>query len=686
MAGEVKALHDVAELLGVQLSYTDLAGRRQQASIEALLGVTAALGAGVDRMAEAPEALRRLLELQNRRVVEPVVASFGRSAPRVALRLPAQPTSAYVSVVLEGETEPRRLEPVRVLAGRSGCELVLPPLPPGYHRLRIEVAGAVHETLLLRAPRRAPAMPTHGTGAFLPLHALREDDDLGIGNFGGLTRLAERWGGLGGSVLSTLPLLATNLDEPFEYSPYSPLSRCFWNEIFLDVRAVPELASCEAARNALAAVAAEAHALRQQPLVDYRASVELVRRVLQPLAAQLATAEGPRGEAFRAFRQGAPVTAYAQFRAVLAARGEPWQKWPEPLRSGRFEPGSFDPALATYHAYTQWLAEEQLLAARTAADRASVSLYLDLPLGVQPGGFDTFWHQQLFVSGVAVGAPPDPLFQKGQNWGFPPIHPERQREQGYLHLAEVLRHHMRFARILRLDHVMGLHRLFCIPNGMAATAGVYLRYPVEEMFAVVCLEASRAGCHVVGEDLGTVPPVIRTRMARHGFSRLHVLQFSIDAGAEPPVRPPAPGSVACLNTHDTPTFAGFLDGLDLRVQLELGLIDEAALAVAVADRRRTIAALAAYLQRRGLVGATPGPGELMRGAQTLLAEGECELVLLNLEDLWLEPEPQNVPGTWRERPNWRRRAAVSAPAMRQRPEVRELAAALIQMRRNQEPT
>ncbi|HEX5052287.1 MAG TPA: 4-alpha-glucanotransferase, partial [Planctomycetota bacterium] len=608
----------------------------------------------------------------------PVVASFGPRASRVPLQSPASPAALRVFVLAEGG--PRLLAPVDVHLRGSRCELVLPKLPLGYHRLRIELDGRTHETLLVRAPLRAPALAGGATGMFLPLHALREENDLGVGDFGGLADLAEWCGSQGGSVISTLPLLSTNLDEPFEYSPYSPLSRCFWNEVFLDVHAVPELETCEPARRALAGVAERARALRAGELVDYRASVELVRRVLRPLAAQLATATGPRGDSFRAFRSGAEVTTYARFRAVLAARGEAWQAWPEPLRSGRFPAGTFDPELENYHAYTQWLAGQQLSLARERAERAGVRLYLDLPLGVHPAGFDTFLHRDLFVGGVAAGAPPDPLFSQGQNWGFPPPHPERQRERGYEHLIAVLRQHMQHASILRLDHVMGLHRLFCIPSGMPATAGVYVRYPTPELFAVVCLEASRAGCHVVGEDLGTVPPLIRSRMRRHGLSRLHVFQFAIDASRDPPVHASPPGSAACLNTHDMPTFAGFLAGADVRDQRQLGLIDDEAMAEALAERARGVAVLTAHLQRRGLVGDTPGPQAIMRGAQLLLAEGRSELLLLNLEDLWLEPRPQNVPGTWRERPNWRRRAAVSFAEMRELPDVQELLRALIPRR------
>ncbi|HEX5050372.1 MAG TPA: hypothetical protein VFZ65_01240, partial [Planctomycetota bacterium] len=214
MAGEIRALHALADLLGVQRSYTDLARHRQRASTEVLLAVTSALGCGIQAVREAPEALRRLREERKARVVEPVVASFGPRASRVPLQSPASPAALRVFAL--GEGGPRLLAPVEVLLRGPRCELVLPKLSLGYHRLRIELDGRTHETLLVRAPLRAPALAGGATGMFLPLHALREANDLGVGDFGGLADLAEWCGSQGGSVISTLPLLSTNLDEPFE--------------------------------------------------------------------------------------------------------------------------------------------------------------------------------------------------------------------------------------------------------------------------------------------------------------------------------------------------------------------------------------------------------------------------------------------------------------------------------------
>ncbi|MEZ5963130.1 MAG: 1,4-alpha-glucan branching protein GlgB [Planctomycetota bacterium] len=679
MSGELRALHDLADRLGMQRSYTDSDGHRRRATTDALLGVARALGADVERPGDAPAALRRLHESAEQRIVEPVVVSFGRAPVRVPLRLPSPPPGVRVLARAEAAREETLLAPVRVQKGRDGCVLALPALPVGYHRLRIEIGSRVCETLLLRAPVRVPALPPAGTGMFLPLYALREEGDLGVGNYGGLGRLATWCGEVGGSALATLPLLATNLDEPLEFSPYSPLSRRFWNEVFLDVASVPEVEQDGKARAAFAAASARVRT-GSADLVDYRASVELVREVLRPIARRIATDEGPRGKSFRAFREDGEVAAWSRFRAVLAARGEPWQQWPEPLRRGTFAPGSFDPDVATWHAFAQWLAEEQLAAAAEAARRAGVRLYLDLPLGVHASGFDTFRHRELFMGGCSAGAPPDPLFRKGQNWGFPPLHPEHQRRDGYRHLVDVLRHHMRHAGILRLDHVMGLHRLYCVPHGMEATDGVYVRYAPDELYAVVTLEAARAGCHVVGEDLGTVPPAVRTSMRKHGLSRLHVLQFAIDPGAAPPVHEAPVGSIACLDTHDTPTFAAFLAGADIELQRELSCLDEGGMAAARAGRERAVAALTLELQARGFAGPDPDAGELVTAASRLLAAGGSEMVLLNLEDLWLELRPQNVPGTWRQLPNWRRRCAVPFAALQVQPEYRQIVGAVVDTR------
>ena len=248
---------------------------------------------------------------------------------------------------------------------------------------------------------------------------------------------------------------------------------------------------------------------------------------------------------------------YARFRAAGERQHAPWPAWPAPLRDGVIKEGDYDEEAMRYHLYVQWLAHQQLQSLSQKAREKGVRLYFDLPLGVHPDGYDVWREPNLFVLGASAGAPPDAFFAKGQDWGLPPLHPERLREQGYRYYIACVRHLLQMAGILRIDHVMGFHRLFFVPRGMKANQGVYVRYRAEEFYALLALEAHHHQAIIVGEDLGTVPPEVRPAMERHGLHRTYVAQFSLTPDARQALLPPSSNMVASLNTHDTPTFAGF---------------------------------------------------------------------------------------------------------------------------------
>jgi 4-alpha-glucanotransferase len=315
------------------------------------------------------------------------------------------------------------------------------------------------------------------------------------------------------------------------------------------------------------------------------------------------------------------------------------------MRAGAIAPGQFDIGEYEYHLYAQWLMDAQLRGLSGRLRDQGVALYLDLPIGSHPEGFDAWRHQPLYAATCNVGAPPDGFFAGGQDWGFRPMLPGDLRRARYAPLIESLRHHMAVAGVLRIDHIMGLHRLFWVPRGLGAREGVYVRYPARELYAVLCLESHRHGVPIVGEDLGTVPVVVRREMARHGLSGMYVVQTELrDSG--PPLRRPPVRSVASLNTHDMPTFAAFWDAAPSRARKQLGL-------VAGCQAATNPAAMAAALNR-------------------WLASSGAAAVLVNPDDLWGEFEPQNVPGTSVERPNWRRRLRYSIEELESVAAVRAL--------------
>ncbi len=675
-------LLELARLHGVQTEYRDAWGRPRQASPEALVDVLAALGAPVTRPEDAGDALaERRAELESR-VAPPVVVVWEGKEVYVPLRLPRGTGVFACQLDLESgdrwltSIDARGLAP----AGEPGVSLlpVVEEVPVGYHQLTVEVRGRRSTVRILAAPRRSFELEARGLwGAFLPLYALRTKETWGAGDFADLDRLAKWIGVYGGGFVATLPLLATFLDrEPFEPSPYAPASRLFWNEIYVDPRRLPEFAASAEARALVESgeFKAEAAALAGLDAVDWERTAELKRRVLAALAqSSLAMSDGRRRE-FERFVKAKPfLQEYAKFRAVGEQRGTSWQGWPEDERRGNLADADFLPEVVRYHLYSQWAAEQQLGDLAESARSRGPGLYLDLPLGVHGSSFDVWRFPDLFARQASAGAPPDALFQGGQDWGFPPVHPERQRERGYDYLIATLRHHLAHAGLLRIDHVMQLHRLFWVPQGHPATEGVYITYPAEELYAVLSIESHRHRAALVGENLGTVTPEVYEAMARHNILGLFVAQYELDPDGGELIRKP-PGNVAAsLNTHDMPPFASYWSGHEIADLEALGAIDRETAdrdrdrRARLRDRLRTAVAVT-----RG--GQMPNDEESFAQVSLALHEhlaaSDAPIALVNLEDLWGETRPQNVPGTHVERPNWRRKARYSLEQMAEMRTVR----------------
>lgn len=549
-------------------------------------------------------------------------------------------------------------------------------MPLGYHRVHVE--GEERPSLLVSAPRRATPAEGRRWGVFLPTHALRSGRSWGVGDFSDLHALGAWVRERGGDLVATLPPLATFLGTPHEPSPYAPVSRRFWNELLVDVTRAPELESSPDVRALVAsdAVRRELRALRRRRLVDQDRAMALKRRVMEPLSAAVLAGDSPRRRAFEAFLQERPaVRDYARFRAACERQGAPWTGWSDP-RGPR--DADLDPRAVAYHCYAQWLAEEQLSAMEEHG------LFLDLPLGVHPGGYDTWREGDLFADGVSTGSPPDSFSIHGQDWGFPPIHPRRSRERGHAYLIASVRHLLSHARALRIDHVMGLHRLLWVPEGMEATRGLYVEYPAEELYAILCLESHRRGAVIVGEDLGTVHPSVRPSMRKHGLLRNYVTQTEVFPDRTPSVRKVPRRAQASLNTHDMFPFAGFWEGHDIERRLELGLLDRGTARRERTRRRRARVALTRHLRREGFLGrGEPSTRGAFQAATAHLAASPARLVLLSLEDCWLEKEPQNVPGTTDEHPNWRRSAAHTLEEARRMPAVLDTLGMVDRLRRGE---
>lgn len=677
---------------GIQTSYYDVHHRRCQADPAGLLALVRAMGAPVDTLADVPDALKAHKQQECRAIIEPVIVAWEGRPAHVDLRLPDFQAGGSFACQLRlesGETRRWSGDLGQVPshghkhvdgAGYVIRRLALPAaLPPGYHRLQIEAGGRRPEALVITAPVRAftrvPGSAGAGWGLFVPLYALHSRHSWGAGDFGDLRALDTWVREVGGDVVATLPLLAARWGTPFDPSPYAPSSRLFWNEFYVDVTQVPELAECPAARAYLNSPGVQKRlaALRGIPRVDYPAQMAIKRKVLEEMAASLFARPTSRQAELRRFVAVHPdIQDYARFRAVCERQGNAWPKWRGPLRDGTIGERDYDEPVMRYHLYAQWLAQTQLEELAAHARGSGEGLYLDLPLGVHPHGYDVWRHRAAFVLNTSGGAPPDAVFTKGQQWGFPPLHPEGQRAQGYDYVIRYVRHHLQQAGILRIDHVMGLHRLFCVPAGLEARQGAYLQYRAEELYAILSLESHRHRSWLVGENLGTVPTYVNAAMRRHRIHRMYVMQYELVPGSRRVLRTVGRDEVASLNTHDMPPFAAYWDGRDIGDRTKSGLLTRAAARRESRARQTMRSALIRLLSRRGVAcGSRADHAALLKASLAFLGRSRARLVLVNLEDLWMEVQPQNVPGTGHERRNWTRKLRHALEACRSLPEVVE---------------
>jgi 4-alpha-glucanotransferase len=686
-------LRQLADSYGVEHGYHDDLKRWHDAEPESILAVLRLLGASLHGVGDVQSALRERKQSLWRRPLEPVRVAWDGHTPGALLRLPAKDSTAHLDCRIDYESgesktwnctanmfhavEGADVEGVAYEARR----LTLPaPLPLGWHKLTVQWKGDKAECTLLSAPTRAygPDKMMHTWGVFLPLYALRTARDWGTGDFTDLGNLIDWVQNQGGGIVGTLPLLAAYLDKPLEPSPYSPASRLFWNELYIDPRQAAEFTAAQGVVNSRS-FAVERDALRTMPLVDYKRTAALKRRVLEEMSRAFFAKPGHTSPALQRFIDTHPrVKDYARFRAVVEKRGESWWTWPERLRDGAIEDGDYDESARRYHLYVQWLADAQVSALAERAGKRGPGLYLDLPLGVNPDGYDVWSDREAFAVGASAGAPPDSFFTLGQDWGFPPLHPENLRATGYRYLRDVLKHHFQYAGVLRIDHLMGLHHFYWVPRELGATKGVYVRTPSEEWYATFCLESNRNKCALVGEDLGTVPPDVRPAMARHNVHRLYLGQFEMKPDRNDPFTWVPGGSVASLNSHDLPTFAAFWKDEDIADRQSQGLIDEETAHRERDYRRHLREAVLEKLRQEGRIGWDADVQWILRACLTHMAQyGEPLFVLSNLEDLWLSREPQNRPGTtWTQQPNWQTKATHSLEELDELPGLRDTLRAL----------
>ncbi|MCF8480172.1 MAG: 4-alpha-glucanotransferase [Rhodospirillum sp.] len=574
--------------------------------------------------------------------------------------------------------------------GRARRLLDIPLAPkPGYHRLRVVAPGRdAVEVPLIVAPT-ACWLPEGWAaedgpriwGLSVQVHGLRSENDWGMGDLGALATLARTVGRQGGDTLGINPLHALFRARPGHASPYSPNSRLFLNPLYIAISDVPEFPDAQghlALDGGLSALREPDHIDMEGVATHKWAALEAL---FQVFAAKHLGRRTTRGRAFAAFvnQGGEPLRRFALFEALSEVHGQngawSWRNWPEAFHdAGSVPSATFAEEKAERLAFYQWCqfeADRQLSLVAEACARSgqALGLYRDLALGADPTGADSWILGDLVAMGMSVGAPPDPLNAKGQNWGFPPFHPARLRAQGYQPFVDLIRANMRHAGALRIDHVLGLMRLFCVPDGLEGCEGFYLGMPMEDLIGILALESHRQGCLVIGEDLGTVPDGFRDRMTEAGILsyRLFYFERGENGALTPPEAYPRLAMVAA-STHDLPTLCGYWDGRDLawKHRLQLWPNDAARDAEGWArhgDRPRIAAALAGQGTPLTPMEGFEPPPELVPAVTQWLARAPSILALTQLEDVLEMREQANLPGTVDSHPNWRLRVPLTVEAL-----------------------
>jgi 4-alpha-glucanotransferase len=589
-------------------------------------------------------------------------------------------------------------------------------LPIGYHRLTVSVPGQEVHCPLIIAPEQCYEPPTMQQGQrcwglSIQLYTLRSAHNWGMGDFADLQALIRAAAPLGCNTIGLNPLHALRPADATHISPYSPSHREFLNVLYIAVPAVAEYAQAPAVQALVANAQPQLQALRSNDKVDYLGVARHKFQVLRLLFAEFNRNElrlhSERAQQFHAWvkARGEALQLHAlydvldQYFCTQPGHHWGWRSWPVQFH----DPNSTDvrefaikhDKQIEYFMYLQWLAATQLAEAQQLArDRGmTLGLYGDVAVGVDPNGSEVWSNRRLYVEGVAVGAPPDPLALKGQDWGIPPQHPVELQQQAYQPFIRMLRAAMSAAGALRIDHVMTLCRLWWVPRGMESTDGVYVHYPLDDLMKLVALESMRNHCLVIGEDLGTVPDAMRHAMQRFGLYHYKVLFFekNHDGQFKAPHDYPA-RALAVVTTHDLPPFKSWWQGDDMVLRAQLQMYpDEATHQQVQREREMDRRLLLLALSRARLWGwqeHQPVPAysaALMRAAYLYAGLSKAALLVIQPEDLQGMIDPVNVPGTSTQHANWQRKLSADLSDTLQLSAVQEILRAMNKARRGENP-
>ncbi|MGE5239559.1 MAG: 4-alpha-glucanotransferase [Chloroflexota bacterium] len=709
-------IEDLAILAGVIPEYWDISGTRRGAPLHAKRDILRAMRFTVDSAEDVQSEISRLRWRSWRGFLDPVhVISAVETPVTVPVYLPlsarhiARVTLAWTVQFEDGRHKRGLISGDRIVPAQEECidgtcytrvDLQI-PLPPelGYHRLSVEChdprrglpgkASLLTKTArLIVAPDQCyvPQSLQNGRrwGLYCNLYAIRSSRNWGVGDFSDLSQTAGWVASLEGSLVGINPLHATPNSQRVAVSPYYPVSRLYKNFLYLDIEQIPELRGARQVRTK--SIKEQIVKLKSERLINYDGVAALKRELIEKAFALFHEKHyrrnTSRARSFRKFiaDEGDALSSFALFMALsehlVEKNGTPsWQQWPVEYRRpdspavSKFKKAHTREIL--FHCYAQWLIEEALSVLCQEAQRVGldVGLYHDLAIGSITGGSDVWNHQDLFGD-AEVGAPPDDFSPQGQNWGFPPMIPDSMKNSGYELFIQTLRKSMRHFGALRIDHALGLFRLFWVPRGTPATEGVYVKCPWDDLRRIIALESVRNKTMVIAEDLGTIGDNVREELARCDMLSYRLLYFERNY-PDPALTEPAryPEKALCaVTTHDLPTLYGYWLGADLKAKEELGMFDHEERHEQLRVRERDKALILAALAAQGFLPEGSSPEEMLKTGMTprlclaiyrYLAETPCKLLLVSLDDIIGTLNQQNMPGIVDHYPNWRQKTPLA---------------------------
>ncbi|WP_281964704.1 4-alpha-glucanotransferase [Serinicoccus marinus] len=678
MTQRTPALAHLADAYGIATEFWDWQGQHTEVPDETVVAVLAALGVDVSGDFVGRE-LSRAQEREWRRTLPPVLVIAQGTDATVPVHV--RPGVEPAGVVRTEDGEELRLtamagEPEQRDVGGTPVRRVLlqvpSDLPLGWHEVVVTVdgegAGGTERMPLVITPPRLELPDAlagegaQGWGLMTQLYAMRSSASWGLGDLADLGEAGAWVAGMGADFVLVNPLHAAEPVGEMEPSPYLPTSRRFVNPIYIRVEDVPEVAYLSAAQRQLIEWHAddaqrylELDTLERDPVwAAKEAALRLIHR--QPRSLR-------RARAFHAFveREGQGLVDFATWCAISQEHGTSWRQWPEELQDARAEAveayrQAHEPEVE-FHCWLQWVLDEQL--GRVQRDLLDTGMSLgvisDLAVGVHPDGADAWGLGDALARGVTVGAPADQYNQLGQDWSQPPWRPDKLAELGYAPYREMVRAALRDSGGLRVDHVIGLFRLWWIPDGAEPFQGTYVRYDHEAMIGILLLEAHRAGAVVIGEDLGTVEPWVRDYLRERGVLGTSILWFERDWDGDGRLLDPEAYRELCLatvTTHDLPPTAGYLQGVHVDLRSRLGLLDRP-LEEEQAEEARSRDEVLADLRRRGLLSEGADLDEQVRALHAFLTRTPAKLLGVSVSDLAGDTRVINQPGTDEEYPNWR---------------------------------